>query len=357
MIKNVYTLTCHSERSEESTASMMMSAASAWIHRCAQNHRQAGHVVAGFRQYPVHWLLLTLAFAVPLPAQESSEPAPLAARSLLLSVVQAGDKLVAVGDHGDVVISRDDGLTWTQASVPARALLTGVAFPDKLHGWAVGHDGVILATLDGGLTWSRQDDGKELESVYLDVFFRDASHGFIAGAYGKFLKTEDGGQHWLTTRPSEDEVHYNRISAGADGTLYLAGESGTLLHSDDEGKTWGKLIVPYDGSLFGTLPLAKGHLLTYGLRGHILRSEDAGATWEPVNSPVRVLIMTGIRQRNGTIVLAGQGGNFFLSHDAGRTFTPWKPADFGTSVAEVVEAGDGWLVTVGEAGAVRIKLP
>lgn len=328
----------------------------AGLRACRSAPRQARRPAAtGLR----HWLLLclTLAFTLPLRAQESSEPAPLAARSLLLSVVNIGDKLVAVGDHGDVIISHDAGLTWKQSLVPTRALLTGVSFPDNLHGWAVGHDGVILATVDGGLTWTRQDDGKDLETVYLDVYFRDARHGFAAGAYGMLRQTEDGGQHWTMTHPAADEVHFNRLSAGGDGALYLTGESGTLLQSSDQGLTWTKLTVPYDGSLFGTLPLDERNLITYGLRGHILRSDDRGATWEPVNSPIRVLIMAGIRQGDGTIVLAGQGGNFFLSRDAGRTFSPWKPADFGTSVADLVETRDGWLVTVGEAGAVRIKLP
>ena len=323
------------------------------------NRRQACSWPAPAATGLAHWffLCLTLAFTPGLPAQESSEPAPLAARSLLLSIVNNGEKLVAVGDHGDVVISRDAGVTWKQCLVPARTLLTGVSFPDSQHGWIVGHDGVILATNDGGITWARQDDGKDLETVYLDVHFRDPLHGLAAGAYGLLRQTEDGGRHWTTIHPGEDEVHYNRLSAGDDGTLYLTGESGTLLQSGNQGATWAKLTVPYDGSLFGTLPLDQGSLLTFGLRGHILRSDDHGATWEPVNSPVRVLIMAGIRRRDGTIVLAGQGGNFFLSHDGGQLFTPWKPADFGTSVADLVETRDGWLVTVGEAGAVRIKLP
>jgi photosystem II stability/assembly factor-like uncharacterized protein len=302
-------------------------------------------------------LPLFLSSFLPLRSQETSEPAPLAARALLLDVANAGDKLVAVGDHGDVVISYDSGLTWTQSLVPTRALLTGVSFPDNQHGWAVGHDGVILATRDGGQTWTHQDNGKDLETVYLDVLFRNATHGFVIGAYGKFLVTTDGGLHWTATKPTEDEVHFNRITAGADGILYLAGESGTLLLSKDEGKTWTKSNVPYDGSLFGALPLNKYHLLTYGLRGHILRSDDLGATWEPLNSAVHVLIMAGLRLKDGTVVLAGQGGNFFISRDASHTFIPWKPADFGTSVADLVVTDDGWIVTVGEGGAVRIKLP
>ncbi len=302
-------------------------------------------------------LLLGLLLGVSAPAAETSEPAPLAPKSLLLAVARAGDRLVAVGDRGHVLLSADQGRSWTQSVVPARAMLTGVSFPDARHGWVVGHDGVILATTDGGQTWQRQDTGTDLETVYLDVHFRDAANGFAVGAYGKFMVTANGGKTWTAAHPSEDEVHYNRLTAGSDGTLYLAGEGGLLLISRDGGQKWIRSEVPYDGSLFGALPLDKNRVIVYGLRGHILRSEDQGASWTDESNQLQVLIMGGVRLANDRIVLAGQGGNFFVSRDRGVTFDHWKPADFGTSVAAVIDAGDGALLTVGEAGAVRITLP
>lgn len=301
--------------------------------------------------------VFALALAASLSAAETSDPAPLAPKSLLLAVARAGDKLVAVGDRGHVLRSADQGRSWTQVTVPTRAMLTGVAFPDAQHGWAVGHDGVILATSDGGQTWARQDAGKDIDSVYLDVHFRDAQHGWAVGAYGKCMVTSDGGKTWSAAKPSEDEVHYNRITAAPDGTLYLAGEGGLLLVSKNGGKNWTKADVPYDGSLFGTLPLDGDAVVTYGLRGHILRSEDGGTTWTEEENPVQVLIMAGTRLTVGAVVLAGQGGNFFVSRDGGKTFKHWKPDGFGTSVSAVLDTGDGALLTVGEAGAVRLPLP
>jgi photosystem II stability/assembly factor-like uncharacterized protein len=310
------------------------------------------------RRYSASWLLaFTMMAAGFAAAAEFSEPAPLAPHSLLTAVTRAGDQLVAVGERGHILRSSDQGRSWTQMIVPTRALLTGVSFPDARHGWAVGHDGVILATTDGGSTWARQDDGKDLETVYLDVLFLDVTHGFAVGAYGKFLLTSNGGQTWSAAKPSPDEVHYNRITASPDGYLYLAGEAGLLLVSRDSGATWRKANVPYDGSLFGALPLAAGRVVLHGLRGHILRSDDHGATWVEETNPVEVLIMGGARLNSGAIVLGGQGGNLFVSRDEGLTFKHWKPAGFGTSVASVIDAGDGAVLAVGEAGAARLTLP
>ncbi len=336
-------LACHSKRSEESRRMI--------AGRCSAGSLSLFRLACG-------WVSLLIALLVTHPrcAAGPADPAPLASKSLLLAVTRAGDHLVAVGDRGHILRSADQGRTWTQSPAPTRAMLTGVSFPDARHGWAVGHDGVILATTDGGLTWIRQDAGKDTDSIYLDVYFRDTQQGWAVGAYGKCMTTTDGGRTWTLAQPSEDEVHYNRLTTAPDGTLYLAGEAGLLLISKD-GRKWSKSEVPYDGSLFGTLPLEGGRVLTYGLRGHILLSENRGGNWTEDENPVPALIMAGTRLAAGPVVLAGQGGNFFISRDAGKTFTHWKPEGFGTSVAGVIDAGDGTLLTVGEAGAVRLPLP
>lgn len=304
-------------------------------------------------------LAALLYFSTPaaFSAAEFSEPARLAPQSLLLAVAKTGATLVTVGDRGHILISKDSGQTWKQSVVPTRAMLTGVSFPDALHGWAVGHDGVILHTDDGGKSWQRQDKGDELETIYLDVLFLDAERGFIVGAYGKFLRTQDGGKTWLAGTPADQDIHYNRLIAAPGNRLLIAGESGSLLISADAGLTWHPSEVPYDGSLFGYVPVDENRGIVHGLRGHILTTTDQGATWAPHNSEIKALIMGGVRLQSGVIVLAGQGGNFFISRDQGESFVHWKPAGFSGSVAAVTEADDGALVAVGEAGAVRLTLP
>jgi photosystem II stability/assembly factor-like uncharacterized protein len=146
----------------------------------------------------------------------------------------------------------------------------------------------------------------------------------------------------------------NQIAPASGDTLYLAAESGTLLVSADARKPWRKLTVPYEGSLFGVLPLGGKNLLTYGLRGHVFASEDGGETWTERKVPVPVLIMAGVKLKSGVIVLAGLGGNFSLSRDGGRTFESWKPAAFTGGVAGLLETSDGALLAVGVA---RLQLP
>src|SRR6266498_2339356 len=75
----------------------------------------------------------------PPPASPAYE-APLATKAPLLGVARAGARLVAVGDHGVVVLSDDEGRNWRQAgTVPTRQMLTAVTFVDAKRGFAVGH--------------------------------------------------------------------------------------------------------------------------------------------------------------------------------------------------------------------------
>jgi len=275
-------------------------------------------------------------------------------RVLLLDAALAGSEIVAVGEGGTIVRSADSGGSWTPASSFTTATLTGIAFaPDSLHGWAVGHDALILATSDGGRTWQKQWQAKNLELSFLDVCALDAQRVFAVGAFGLFLATTDGGKNWTTRRVLDDDMHLNRITRGPTGTLYLAGEHGTLRRSTDAGATWTRLDSPYDGSFYGILPLGPRTLLAYGLRGRVFRSTDDGDGWEPIKIDRPMLIVAALKIKSGALMLAGQSRALFISADDGATFSP-SPINFSSAIAELVEAPDGTVLAFGEAGATRL---
>jgi len=83
---------------------------------------------------------------------EWSQPAPRATQSLLLDIILTHDQLVAVGERGHILISKDHGEHWNQATPPTRALLTAVTTVDGKYMWAVGHDAVIVSSTDNGET-------------------------------------------------------------------------------------------------------------------------------------------------------------------------------------------------------------
>jgi photosystem II stability/assembly factor-like uncharacterized protein len=279
---------------------------------------------------------------------------PLAKRSILVAGAEAGDRLVVAGERGHLLLSDDGGQSWRQIQVPTRSLLTAVTFADANTGWAVGHDAVILRTVDAGEHWQRVHSAPELDQPLLDIWFRDTDHGFAIGAYGYFLVTTDGGTSWEERRVSEeDDWHLNRLTAAADGHLYIAAEAGTLYHSENDGKRWAKLPLPYQGSMFGVLPLDGDTLLAYGMRGHLFRSEDAGQTWTEVPTGTQASLSDAVRLSDGRIVIGGQAGTLLVSDDDGRSVRLYRQPD-RQAIAALLAGSPKTIITLGEGGIKRI---
>ena len=305
-----------------------------------------------------------LAAAAPASDIVYSVESAKASKSLMLDVVHAGKRLVAVGDRGHILYSDDQGATWTQAKVPTRQLLTSVYFVDDKHGWAVGHDAQILASEDGGVTWAKQFEDLKRESPLLDVWFQDVNSGFAVGAYGALLATTDGGKNWEDVSDrldNEDQYHLNAIAAVKDSGLFIVGEQGSMFRSADWGLTWEKLEGPYEGSLFGVIGTAQANtLLAYGLRGNLFRSTDFGTTWEPIElQAARGALEFGLSGAtlldDGSIVIVGNGGSVIRSNDNGETFSVFNRPD-RISVSAVTAAGNGNLILAGQGG-VRVTSP
>jgi photosystem II stability/assembly factor-like uncharacterized protein len=321
-------------------------------------------------------------------AQLVAEPARLAAQGLLVAIATAGERLVAVGDRGIIVLSDDHGGSWTQAAaVPTQALLTGVCFVDARHGVAVGHDEVILTSADAGRTWTRTHYAPQAQRPLLDVWCDGSGRAIAVGAYSAYLTSRDAGASWneVAFKPAprppasrgasvaptnaaasaaasaaEQEsarggYHLNRIVGAGAVRLYIAGEAGHLYRSDDGGASWLTLASPYEGSFFDVLPLAGEALLALGLRGHLYRSADAGASWQQIDTGTVALLDGATQLAAGTVAIVGFSGVVLLSHDDGRTFTLLQQSD-RAGLAAAVAVGEGRLAAVGEDGARVISL-
>jgi photosystem II stability/assembly factor-like uncharacterized protein len=285
---------------------------------------------------------------------------------LMVDVVKAGQRLVAVGERGHILYSDDQGASWSQAKVPSQNLLTSVFFADDKHGWAVGHDAVILASSDGGATWVEQhrDIEREEGAPFLDVWFKDATTGYVVGAYNALLETLDGGQTWNDVSDrldNEDGYHLNALAPIKDAGLFAVGEMGVMFRSADWGQSWEKVSGPYQGSLFGVQGTQSAStLLVFGLRGNMFRSTDFGNSWKPVKIEVsRGTFQIGLSgaslAADGSIIVVGHGGAVLRSTDDGRTFSVFNRPD-RLSLSAVTIDGKGDLVLVGQGG-VRLASP
>lgn len=289
------------------------------------------------------------------PIDGDSVIAPLAKNSLLLDVHGGGERAVAVGERGHILLSTDDGNNWRQVAAPTRRTLTGVFLIDDQIVWAVGHQSVILKSGDGGETWAKANAENDPETAYLDILFLDAKTGFIVGSYGKFLSTSDGGKTW-TEAKQDDDPHLSHIIPAPDGGLWLTGEFGTVRRSGDRDKRWVPLSTPYEGTFFGAVPFAKRGALVFGLRGNIFRSGDGGE-WLKIESPTKALLHAGLALADGRLVLTAAAGQLLVSADEGRSFhlAVWPGAASATATS-LWQASDGGLLLASDKGVHRLEL-
>jgi photosystem II stability/assembly factor-like uncharacterized protein len=310
---------------------------------------------------------------------------------ILLAVTRAGDRLVAVGEHGVIIFSDDSGTHWTQASVPVDVTLTCVGFVDANSGWAAGHFGIILKTKDGGETWITQLNGIQANQLTLDAansmsgpigkmpaaplaekraeLFVDSGpskpflcmlaqtvdHVLVLGAYRMAMSTTDGGTTWVDwSLHIGDRFSHNLYATTViDSDIYIVGESGSVFCSTDNGNSFPMITPPSDVTLFGIMATAAGNIVVFGVAGACFRSTDGGRSWNPVGLATMDNLTAGQVLSSGRVLLVGASGTVFASDDDGKTFVslPGLPP---MTVSDLTDAADGSLIFVGYSGVSKV---
>lgn len=308
------------------------------------------------------------------PATTEAEILPKASSSLLTDITTTGMGAVAIGERGHILVSSNLN-TWRQVAAPTRSLLTNVFAIDS-DVWAVGHEEVILHSTDGGNTWIRQHADPTAFGPLLDIFFFDSKRGFAVGAEGIYFTTEDSGTTWkkqsitdLTEAPAvvaassekvagslassdlgmdETPPHLNAIVRSSLG-LMIVGESGAIFRSTDEGASWTRLELNYNGSMFGAIVLDDSSVIVYGLNGHAFQTKDLGTTWEALVTNTDASLMGGVAVPGARAVLVGARGAVLTKDPSSSALKAFNYSD-GGALAGVLLRGEKEFVVVGENG-------
>ena len=327
-------------------------------------------------------VLMTTGYAASKDPLDTPARMSLQKNARLLAVASAGDRLVAVGPGGRILVSIDYGTSWQQVVVPVSSDLVAVHFLNPMQGWVVGHDGVVLHSSDGGMHWISQLDGRQAALVtkayfgaqdqnsvdktarleaerfveegpdkpFFDVLFVNQHEGFVVGAFNLAMHTADGGKTWTPLNDRTDNpgsLHLYAITQDGED-IYLTGEQGLLRRWDRTLQRFQSLTSPYKGSFFGIVG-KPGCLIAFGMRGNAFRSRDRGQTWQKLKIPGSAGITSGAFLKDGTVVLTTQAGKLLISKKEGDDFfvsalTSARPY-FG-----VTEVDAHRVVIVGEQG-------
>ena len=214
-----------------------------------------------------------------------------AEKSLITSMEKVGDRIYAVGVHGIIMFSDNNGDSWTQADyVPYQNTLTDISCSSVKMCWATGHDATILHSSDSGLNWVKQYEDYDFDAPLLSIHMYDDEDGIAIGAFALSLRTSNGGESWdyLFLDDDDYQPHLNyvygdnqawRKSAKDEG--YAVGEIGKYYISDDRGLNWLVVDTGYFGSYWSGVKVDEGQSLLFGMSGNVTLS-----TLYDLNDPV-----------------------------------------------------------------------
>lgn len=327
-------------------------------------------------------LLLSLVLAgvgagMPATAAEHRVLTQMTPHDRLYAVAFDGDYGLAVGHAGLMVESSDGGSTWKPlAAQPDRKLaLHGIAVAGD-RAIAVGQKGEVLVR-EGRGAWQKVDSGSDQR--LLRVGMNRDGVAVVVGAFGTLLKSTDSGQTWASIAPNWTELYKNSdivdefaavrdeptnyvVKVFDDGAILIGGEYGQLNLSADGGTTW---TAVYQGqpalaggtppTIFGMNIRADGTGFASGQDGLILKTTDHGRTWASQVAGTKASLFDIDSTTGGNVIAVGMRAGL-VSSDDGVTWRPINALDLSLNWYSAVGHADGKsgdsLIAVGHSGRI-----
>ncbi len=272
---------------------------------------------------------------------------------------------VAVGMGGAIVTSADGGSTWA----PSKQEVTDIALlaveRRGAHTIAVGQGGVVLVEESPGV-WSKGESG--IEGRLLSVSVNSAGLAIAGGEFGTLIRSEDGGKTWSQAAPDWNQYADENSPGTGEPTVYsvhvaesgditIAGEFGLIFRLDAGSDQW-RVLNPLTA---GTPTIFATHLsdspsrnsYAVGQRGQVLISTDGGETWFPNRVKTESNFLGVAAAPGGKVVVTGMRV-MVTSKDGGINWNQVVEGDITTDWYQAVrtENTSGKVMAVGHSGRI-----
>lgn len=217
--------------------------------------------------------------------------------------------------------STDHGASWSESTVPVPiAYLNAVALWEDGRGLAVGgivgEGELILITEDGGETWAVRA-GNDDTAGFVDVWAVGKNKAWLGAGFGDVVLTENGGQSFVTvdsgTTRAFEAVHFVDELNG-----WAATRSQDVLRTTDGGHEWTAVVVPATSFTHLAFGSATVGIALHG-GGGVYGTTDGGDTWvrqaSGWSSWAHPRAVAAISERD--LVIVGTEAKALYSRDAG----------------------------------------
>ncbi|MDR2837676.1 MAG: glycosyl hydrolase [Azonexus sp.] len=259
----------------------------------------------------------------------------------------ANDKAIAAGTQsGVVLVSADQGKTWTRQALGATSLtglavcpdgsFVGIDFNHKIwranaagadwqaavletprvpltvacdgknRWWVAGSGAKIVMSADQGAHWQVTDLNEDAQITALQ--FVDEEFGIAAGEFGMILTTRDGGATWQKEAAIANEFYPYALLFTNRQTGYVSGIAGQILRTEDGGRTWAKFDNLANASLY-RLFMHDGKPYGAGSGGVVARLDDGAFRTVPYPDAIPVFLAAGVSLPGElAVAIGGPGG-------------------------------------------------
>jgi len=234
---------------------------------------------------------------------------------------QSKDRVVVVGNYGVIVVSADDGKSWSRTELQGAPTLIDIAACPDGDFFTVAYESELWHSTDGGLSWKTVQLGtREIpQALTCDVLNRL----WLIGGFATIQSSTNKGNSW-NDQSLNDDLFLTNIQFVNGETGYISGEFGTVLKTEDAGKSWQHLATLPDNFYPHTALFKEGGIgWVGGLGGQILNTRDGGKTWDPQQTP-SIAPIYSIAAINDRLFAVGGAGVFFVFED-----NQWKKFEHG----------------------------
>lgn len=253
-----------------------------------------------------------------------------------------GESIVVAGNAGLVLVSSDGGRNWMRHILPGRPALIAAAACSG---------GYVLLDFDrrvwhseGAVSW--QPQALDTPEPPMALTCDPAGRLWVIAGFSTILHSEDNGRTWHSTDLGED-VLLTAIQFLDEDTGFIVGEFGTVLATTDGGASWERRsVIPGDFYPHAAWFTDAETGWVVGLKGALYHTSDGGASWSLQGTDTEAALF-GLAELGRDIYAVGGNGTILRLQGTHWVTLPLPDTGRSWLRAALPVEDDRWLLLAG----------